>query len=372
VGREFVFERLQRFITKNHSGYFIVQSKPGVGKTAFAAQYVKKDALIHHFNCRAEAINKADLFMKNVCAQIISQYNLDYKVLPDEVGKSGDFLKSLLDRVSQMLVTEKKVIVIVVDGLDEVDLAGLKVGENVLYLLKSLPERIYIVATIRTDAQVPLVITSDYEPYEIEHNSRENEEDIRRYIEQSLNRPMIQRYLQLHDLSAKAFVSELTKKSDGNFIYLRYILPEIEAGVYSNSDASSLPHGLESYYRDHWRLMQGQDTTLWWKYRLPVIVALATSEKPISVDLISRFTRITERARIQSVIEEWKQFLRQIKVPYDGRIQNRYAVYHWSFQEFLKGLDEVREFGVHLQGADSARLTALSEGLFEEEGSNSK
>ncbi len=370
VGREFVFERLRSFMAAHRSGYFIVQSDPGIGKTAFAAQCVKKNDFIHHFNCRAEMINSAELFLKNVCAQIISRYNLDCAEFPDDIGRSGETLKSLLNHVAPMLAAEGKVLVLVVDGLDEVDLAGLNVGENVLYLPKLLPERTYIVATMRARAQVPLNIASDLEIYEIEHNSRENEQDIRMYLEQRLKSPKIQTYLRSHGLTEKDFVSELTVKSAGNFIYLRYILPQIEAGVYSNSDASSLPQGLESYYRDHWRLMQGRDEALWWKYRLPVIVALASAEKPISVDLISRFTGIAERARIQAVIEEWKQFLRQIKVSYEGGTQNRYAVYHWSFHEFLRGLEVMKEARVDLQAADRSNIASLAEGLFDADGSS--
>jgi len=76
VGRQFVFDAIDQFINKNSRGYVLVRSDPGIGKTALAAQIVKKRGYIHHFNIRPEGVNKASDFLKNVCAQLIAVYDL--------------------------------------------------------------------------------------------------------------------------------------------------------------------------------------------------------------------------------------------------------------------------------------------------------
>lgn len=337
VGRNFVFEQAERFLADNKSGYFVVEADPGVGKTAFAAQFIKQKGFIHHFNCNATQVKTAEQFQKNICAQIISKYNLDYVTLPPDVGISGKTLADLLNRLSPMLKATQERLVIVVDALDEA-VAG-ETG-NILYLPQTMPERTYIVATKRSRAIVRLVTNpGGLETFEIKHDSLENKEDIRRYLEMKLERRKIRDYIQSHKLSPQDFVSELTGKSDGNFYYLRCVLLDIEKGIY---DSAALPQGLQKYYEDHWRRMQEHGKEKWEKYVLPVIAALADAGKPISVDLISKFTGIEDEYRIQAVIEEWKQFLRPFKVPINGGTENRYTFYHWSFNEFLHDHDLVR------------------------------
>jgi hypothetical protein len=36
----------------------------------------------------------------------------------------------------------------------------------------------------------------------------------------------------------------MVKKSEGNFIYLRYVIPEMEGGAYKESTLQALPAGL--------------------------------------------------------------------------------------------------------------------------------
>ena len=68
VGRQFVFDGLDRFLSDNPRGYYFIRGDPGIGKTASLAQMVKTRGYVHHFNVRAEGINKSDAFLRNVCA----------------------------------------------------------------------------------------------------------------------------------------------------------------------------------------------------------------------------------------------------------------------------------------------------------------
>lgn len=65
VGRQFVFDAIDKFIENNPRGYFVVRGDPGIGKSALAAQLVKAKSCVYHFNIRAEGTGKASTFLTN-------------------------------------------------------------------------------------------------------------------------------------------------------------------------------------------------------------------------------------------------------------------------------------------------------------------
>src|SRR5439155_20106219 len=104
--------------------------------------------------------------------------------------------------------------------------------------------------------------------------SEENMADIRAYLVGVADRPSIREYLGSHRIDPREFIDRLGDKSEGNFMYLRYVLPELEAGAYQGLEIASLPAGLEDYYEENWQRMRGRDTESWFAYKLPVLVAL--------------------------------------------------------------------------------------------------
>jgi hypothetical protein len=252
--------------------------------------------------------------------------------------------RQILVKVAQQLQVEEKAL-IVVDALDEVADASLASGTNILYLPETLPENIYFIATVRQGAPVKLPV--EHHSLYIEPNSPENKADIRKYIEQTLTRPGIQAYISAQGITEKAFVDRLENKSEGNFMYLHYILPAIENGVYNDLRFEFLPTGLKGYYEAHWQRMQGTDDEVWFKYKLPVLMALAAAEAPVTIDMIQAFSGVQERARVVALLQEgqWGQFLHKEEVP--SSTQNRYSIYHASFREFLAKKEEIKEAGVN-------------------------
>ena len=106
-------EQIDEFIKNNNSGYFFICGDPGIGKSTIAAQLVKKKEYIHHFNIRAEGINKPGIFLKNVSSQLIVKYSLGYSMLPPDATSDGRFLSKLLTEVSAKLASGQKVIIVI-------------------------------------------------------------------------------------------------------------------------------------------------------------------------------------------------------------------------------------------------------------------
>lgn len=362
VGRTFAFDALAGFTERSRSGYFLISAKPGVGKTALAAEMVRRGGHIHHFNDRAEGINRVETFVKSVSAQLIIRYGLGISSLPRGAGEDASFLDDVFHQVSDSLPAGGMV-VIVVDALDEVDVSD-HAGANSLYLPTSLYDGIFVVATVREGARVQLRIDCESEDLVIDQRSLENHRDIREYLGRAAASPASADYRRRHGLSSAAFVDVLEQRSEGNFMYLRYVVPAIEGGIYDDADTDAIPVGLNNYYEDHWNRMQGGDQDAWLRFKLPVLMALTVFEEPLSLDRIAEFSGVVNRARVRAVLGEWKQFLEEVAVEDEGRIQKRYRLYHQSFNDFIARKEEVGDLAITRREAAERARNHLREALF--------
>lgn len=367
VGRQWVFDQVYQFMKKNPRGYFFIVGDPGIGKSALAAQMVKQNGYVHHFNIRAEGINKAATFLKNICSQLIATYGLDYGVLPSETTEDAGFLNKILGEISGKLENDERC-VIMVDALDEVDRIGTQAGANLLYLPLTVPKGIYFIVTMREDDEDKIKPRVDCEQGEliIVHDSSDNLVDITDFVKASTTRPRIRSYIKAQDIKESEFITLIVQKSEGNFMYLRYVLPEIERGAYQDLELAAIPIGLQDYYRDHWERMRGMDEEAWFEYKLPVIVALTVVMEPVSIDLISDFSKVQQKTRIRSVLRDWAPFLHEEVVEYEGGTQTRYRLYHASFFDFISAIQEIADERVDLKAAHGQIADTLWKDLFDE------
>jgi hypothetical protein len=365
VGRNFVFEEIRQFVEANHSGYFFIRGDPGIGKTALSAQMVKLNGYVHHFNVRAEGINRSEAFLKNVSAQLIANYKLKHSTMPPEAAEDAGVLNDLLSDVSNKLASGEKAIIIL-DALDEVDYQSLSPGVNPLFLPTSLPNGIYMVVTLRNEP-ISLRIDCEQQTYFLKQDLDENIADIREYVASMSQSQGIKDYIKAQSIEEELFIRHLVEKSQGNFIYLRYVLPEIKRGAYKDLALEVIPAGLENYYEDHWRRMRGMDEDAWFEYKLPIVMALTVVKKPVSIDLISLYSGGIQRSRIRDVLRQWSAFLFKEFVEYEGGIQKRYRIYHDSFRDFIAQKEEVASEKVDLKAAEAKIADIEFEALYQEQ-----
>ncbi|MEI7644605.1 MAG: AAA family ATPase [Chloroflexales bacterium] len=365
VGRSFVFDAFQRFVAHAPCGYFVIRGDPGIGKSALAAELVRLSDYAHHFNIRAESNNTTGHFMRHICAQLIATYNLPWVSLPDNIAHDSEFLKTILAAVSAQLKAGERA-VLIVDALDEVNHTNLQPGANTLLLPKSLPRNVYVFATSRRDdLTVHLAANCDIQILDIDQNSAENQADIKAYVTTRASRPGIQRYIAAQEIDSELFVAHLREKSQGNFMYLRYILPEIERGMYRDLSLAALPSGLQNFYKDHWAyIRQATDGQRWVNETIPVIAAITVTPRPVSVDLLSSYSGGVDRSRIMQVLDEFDQFLYKEPITYDTGPRSCYRFYHASFHDFIAGLDLIAEERIKL----TAARKRITDGLLDDIG----
>lgn len=356
VGREYVFDAIEAFLNRERNGYFIIEGDPGAGKSALLAEFVRRTGCIAHFNIRTQGVNTAVQFVESVCRQIISRFGLPYASLPADATRDGAFLSQLLNEASQQLDAGERLIV-AVDALDEVELKGHPAGVNILYLPPMLPEKIYFVMT-RRQVGIPFTVHTPQELYDFNQHLGETLQDVKSYIGRAADQDPLKNWLAKQSISEDAFVSKLAEKSEGNFMYLRYVLPEIEKGTYGDFSIEKLPTGLEGYYNDHWYRM-GMIADPLPRVKLRIVYVICEARQPISAKMISDFADDdmlhVDLLDVTQVLKEWDQFLHEQESEY-GKL---YSVYHSSFRDFLHRQDIVEATGERIQDINAVIANQL-------------
>ncbi|MEG3960375.1 ATP-binding protein, partial [Microcoleus sp. herbarium2] len=354
IGRRFVFAAIADFLQKNRKGYFVLEAEPGVGKSAIMAKLVLllKRRCVAHFNSQSQGIVRAEQFLENACLQLIRGFQLNYPQLPENATRDGNFLSRLLGEVSAKLGGKK--LILVVDALDEVEIGLQGRGSNVLYLPDALPDNVYFIVS-KQPKTLPL---PKHQVFDLMQYSAESLADVKLYIEKRTSHSAsIQSWINRQNLQRDQFVAGVTQQSQNNFMYLRYVLNDIDSGKYSDVTLNDLPRELEGYYEKHWTRMEMavKDRELC-RRKLKVIYLLTKVRKPVSCDILADFAE-EDALDLQEVLDDWEQFLRR-----NSDTPPDYSINHASFQRFLHRKDVVQKAGVSLQDIE----TAISDNLWED------
>jgi hypothetical protein len=341
TGRQFVFKAIADFLQNNRKGYFVLEADPGVGKSSIMAKLVLllKRRCVAHFNSQSQGIVRAEQFLENACTQLIRRYQLNYPQLPENATRDGNFLSRLLGEVSAKLGGKK--LIVVVDALDEVDLGLQGRGSNVLYLPDALPDNVYFIVS-KQPKTLPL---PNHQVFDLMQYSAESLADVKVYIDKrTSNSASIQNWINRQNLQREQFVAAVAPKSQNNFMYLRYVLDEIETGTYGDVSLNDLPVGLQQYYKKHWGQMTGSDDDPLLEMKLKIIYVLSKAREAVSRGWIAKSVGEAD-LNVQQVLRKWDSFLRQQQV--DGEI--RYSIYHNSFREFLEKDETVQAAGINVE-----------------------
>ncbi len=358
VGREFIFQAVEYFIAHHRCGYFRIVAEAGLGKTAIAAQLVKRhDAIAHFFS--ASNITRADQCLNNLSVQLIARYDLPYDHLPEVAGQDSRFFTTLLGEAMQRS-DEDTPLLIVVDAMDEAD--PTPPGHNWLHLPERLPKGVYFVLTqrpgsylIRTQPDTPVD-----EPFHITWDDPRQQADIAAYLRQQAEQLEIAQMRQSASptVSVKDFVSGLQKASEGNFMYLWYVLEDIRRGElgFDLSQLSQLPRGLKGYYEQFWAQMEkppgSREYDAWHQISLPVIAVLGAAREPVTAAQIAAWSNVDFEAVHFALTDRrgWRRFIRH----QEQASGETWWVIHRSFADFLeetlKPLGELRK--MHSRIAD--------------------
>jgi hypothetical protein len=328
--RAFIFTEINQFLTGQSRGYFTLIGAPGTGKSAIFAQYAAENPHVIYYSAELTGKNQAPEFLLTLCTQLLREKLSANGItdragetitnLPDNVTEGSWFLSRLLQKISDKLPPNQKLI-ITIDGCDRIDRDSQPPGSNLFYLPRYLPDRVYFLLSRRPFPRDKsgLLIETPYQTLDLQQYPEQNREDIRTYIDN---------YLTPYHLTEEQFCQRLTDASENNFMYLSQILPGIANNIYPEPfHWQPLPSGLETYYQSHLARMKDPDLST---IELALLRVLAAEKQPLSVETIA--TAINEdEYDVEEALEKWREFF--IEQLIDGEIH--YRLYHSNFQEWL-------------------------------------
>ncbi|MFV2125804.1 ATP-binding protein, partial [Micromonospora sp. LOL_013] len=296
-GRAGLIAQIDERIAATDRGYVVVRGEAGVGKSALAAHLVWTRPCAHHFTRLDGGARNPIEARKSLAAQLIGAWDLADRFAPGDVfpaaAQRPDWLAKVIRaamaaRDERFAPAERRPLVLVVDGLDEAEADPPGMGTGIplgLPTPDALPAGAYIVATSRYG--LPLVALRD--PLrvgwsQIEVEGADNLADMVAYLHAATTGPTpdpaLTTVLTEHRVPATTFVATLLDRCRGVWIYLRYVLDEVRAGLRPPNDVVCLPDGLRGYYE--LQIQQRWATHPDWRsLHLPALAVLAALGRPI-------------------------------------------------------------------------------------------
>ncbi|MDB9537379.1 ATP-binding protein [Dolichospermum planctonicum CS-1226] len=398
VGRDFVFSAINNFLHRYPKGYFTIVGVPGSGKSAILAQFVRQNHHTIYYNAQIVGKNRVEAFFPEVCTQLnLLLENLSStppQPSPQTMTETGFInahegswlFSTLLQQVSENLPDQK--IIIVIDGLDGIDINSQAVGTNLFYLPRYLPDQIYFIFARRPykKSHSGLLIEAPSQVLDLADYPVENRQDIKAYIQRNLtpltplpyqgmgeqefsNSPLLpgeglgersnfitewgndsSPLLPGEGLGERSnFITEwgndsspllpgeglgersnLINKNEDNFMYVQEVLKAMADGFYSVNNFQQIPPDLETYYQQHWQKMQGEGLS---DVAVNILRVLTAEKTPaMSTVAISQIIK-ADVFDVAEIMETWLEFLQETHT----NKETKYQLYHHSFRLYLLG-----------------------------------
>jgi hypothetical protein len=334
AGREWLIEKIDRFIHRHDHGYVVIQAPAGIGKTMIAAWLAAQRGWPCHFTRRRKG-RVAATALRNLAAQIIAGYQLSDQftpggMLPETAGEPGWF-EQVLKAGAVVATAAGQRLVLIVDGLDEAETFD---GDLPLGLPTRLPRGVVVVVTCRTGSKLP-GLRLPWEMTTFDLADHRNLADMRLFLQNIVATDVeIAARLAEVELAGVDFVQQLLDRCGGVWVYLRYVLDELRLGLRSPLDLEELPSDLVGYYTEALRPGDEGDGGA---DRLRLLVTLAAVTEPLPAFVITDMAGLSDASAVEALCaEQLRPFLTCTP---DAEGTRRYAIYHVSLRDYLHGAD---------------------------------
>ncbi|MEW6497857.1 MAG: AAA family ATPase, partial [Cyanobacteriota bacterium] len=382
TGREWVFEAIQNWLADpKGERFFLLTGEPGSGKTAIAArlaQFAQGEAsypgfdggflhAVHFCSARDSVWTDPKEFVRSIAlqlAQSIPEFGLALKDIGEKTNNinvdmsvgtaqnstiQGVIIQNLTisgltgqEAFTQVVVNPLRQIreegfnhpvTILVDSLDE---ALTHDGESTIVgLLSKLSSgvKVRLILTSRNEARVKdkLVAYEELFLSAAEHLAQ-NQKDVRVYIGRRFSEDeTLQNYLKAKSLDKEALTTTLIDKSEGNFLYVRFLLDSVASGQQSLTNLEGLPQGLDELYYGSLGRMVELGKKDWSDVYAPVMGVLLAAQESLTESQIRAFTKLKESV-VWDCLNDLQQFLDVIESEDE---EARYKFYHRSVTDFL-------------------------------------
>ncbi|WP_257461977.1 SIR2 family protein [Archangium lipolyticum] len=351
LGREDVMTELDAILLGTQSrGWVLVKGGPGIGKSALLAEWIKRREQAglpvppHHFLRRGvDDWDRPEVVKRNLAAQV----EMLYPELATPDARPESRLRELLQRISaKVLVPRQERLVLVVDGLDEVEEDSEGTNPLPRFLPHVLPPGVKVLCASRPTYPYLSWLEARESLRTIDLNGERwagsNKKVVRQYWEHMA--PGFAPPL------TSAFVDEVVRRAEGNVLYAMKLAEWLREQPVEKRRTELLPRGLEALLDESWERIQRLPAEL---RRVAIeglgVVAVAREALPLSslaavagwkdLDDGERFLRVSR----SFLLEELGH----------GKSEKAWRLFHESFRSFiLSKLGEGRERTEHRRLAE--------------------
>jgi hypothetical protein len=232
---------------------------------------------------------------------------------------------------------------ILIDALDEA--VTFSDRENLVTLLdgvRDLPTWVRFVLTCRPDEQRVLSYfqTPDVFLYNLPKKSQDSKKDIHQYATDKVQSQNVQLQLQKFSVIAETLVEQIADLADGNFLYTKILLNDIETGVQSLEPDSlaQLPMSLDEIYQ---RFLLRLHSSEWQSRYQPILGILAVAKSPISEQQLANILSDIGESDLRHSLQIVCQFLNVVRLEF---AQPTYTLFHQSLRDYLLDRDRNQTF----------------------------
>ncbi|MFM6073369.1 MAG: hypothetical protein ACKPB9_17565, partial [Dolichospermum sp.] len=143
---------------------------------------------------------------------------------------------------------------------------------------------------------------------DVKDDDKDNLNDVRRYVKNYLNDYGVKQQIEKWQVSDGDFVEKITEKSEGNFMYLFYVMTDIKEQKLSEDIKDSihdLPQGLNGYYNKHWDFMERSYKDRFKEIDEKVIRIIAALHTPASISYIAEISKFPTNT-VSEIINLWR------------------------------------------------------------------
>jgi hypothetical protein len=400
IGREWVFQAINDWLSvKDTSRYFLLTGEPGCGKSAIAARLTQFSLGTATASQTMPFINPGFLsavhfcltseiwwinphtFAQSLALQLADRYPGFAKALAEKSGdrqivmqveqnveqvKGGQVIGVYIRKLDvsalppqdafirvvreplETLISQgfDEPIVILVDSLDEsLHYSGTDSIASLLSSIEYLPANIHFILTSRLEKDIirPFGRNSFECSLTSSKGLSRSKVDVEKYVSLTLTQhPEVSEKL-VQEMSQKEFITAISEKSEGNFLYLSFLLDMLKSAPerITQDSLDHLPIGLDGTYIGFIERLTKKDMEVWTDEYAPVLGTLAVARSSLTESQISAFVKMN-RPEVRILLQKLRQLLdTDESVPASQRV---YTTYHRSFADFLLNEDRAEEY----------------------------